>query len=148
MDDTSYCAGACKGGAMQTARGDWMCMSCCLALETRKAKLRSVVMPLPVNRRIQAAMRRHPASGTKPAAEVLQELQAKREVVVPETITQACTTCETGVIGQRRWDDGHRSCTRCAPLTLAAGGSNKAAPALLLLEQVSPEQVAGGRRRP
>lgn len=151
MDHPSYCAGTCKGTAMQTASSDWLCMDCGLSLEARKARQRKVVMPLPRTRQAQraAAMQRHPASGTKPVAVILQELQASRKVTpkpVPQTVP--CTTCEKGEIGQARWDDGHRSCTQCKPLLIAAIGINKAAPALMLLEQATPEQVAGGRRRP
>jgi hypothetical protein len=68
--------------------------------------------------------------------------------VRPEVETRPCTTCDRGKISQARWDEGKRQCTTCAPLNLVAVGVHKSIPTILLAEDVTPENVAQGRRRP
>lgn len=58
-----------------------------------------------------------------------------------------CTTCSRGKIGKKRWEEGVRLCTRCAPLPLVSVGVHKSIPALMLPEDATPERVASGRRR-
>lgn len=61
--------------------------------------------------------------------------------------TMGCSNCD-GVVGAARWANGHRECTRCAPLKMVAVGLNKAAPDFQLASTVTAETVASGRRRP
>ncbi len=76
----------------------------------------------------------------------LAPLKAAARTENAKLVAMPCETCE-GDVGRARWINGHRKCTKCAPLKMVAVGLNKAAPDLQLASTVTPDQVASGRRR-
>lgn len=176
--DTQLCLGlrACRHArALRTTDGESICQGCGKRRETRRRRpSRRTGSQGPTWPSANTNMTGHPLSsneprpskaiepvvllGVTPTSTSPSKSGSLGEDPSPRTSspranptkvdTIDCPGCNRGKISLHHWNLGHRLCTSCKPLPIVAVGVHKSMPVILLAEDVTPDTVASGRRRP